>query len=226
MGGVELRLLFWNMRRQAQPAACVADLWAEHEPHVLVTAETPDELASVLLQRTPSLRNFSVGDRVGVFSPAVGTSLNPVLAGRYGEALELTLPESPTHLLVAVHIESPLWQPSSDDQGLAAENVRKFIEDAEEKIGHDRTIVVGDFNMDPFTPAMVDFRGLNAMSTRRLTQRGPRTLGGITRKTFTIRCGACSVTARSRRAATTSGGPARAATIGISSTRCCFAVAS
>lgn len=31
---------------------------------------------------------------------------------------------------------------------------------------------------------VVDFRGLNAMMTRRLTQRGPRTLGGITRKTF------------------------------------------
>lgn len=58
MSDVELRLLFWNMRRQAQAAEYAVELCAEHEPHVLVTAETPDELALMLQQRTPSLHNL------------------------------------------------------------------------------------------------------------------------------------------------------------------------
>ncbi len=184
MATTELRLLFWNMRRQAQAIACAVDLCAEHRPHVLLTAESPDGLLGELHRQNPEIRQVSVDERVRTFVVHPGLSVRRVRGSRYGEAFELSMPSLPTHLLVGVHVESSLWQPSPDDQGLTADEVHKFIEEAEKDVQHDRTIAIGDFNMDPFTPAMVDIRGLNAMLSLRTSRRGARTVGGVKRKMF------------------------------------------
>ena len=58
--------------------------------------------------------------------------------------------------------------------GLLAEDVRRV----ERKKGHGRTILIGDFNMNPFAVAMNMAPGMNAMMTENCTRNQSRTLQG------------------------------------------------
>jgi hypothetical protein len=61
--------------------------------------------------------------------------------------------------------------------------VAEFLRMAEHDAGHERTVVVGDFNMNPFEDGMVDSNGFGAMMTRALTVKRP-SAGGVERPLF------------------------------------------
>jgi endonuclease/exonuclease/phosphatase (EEP) superfamily protein YafD len=181
----ELRLLFWNMGQRSFALELAVELCRELRPHLFVTAETPDGLLNGLLADHPGARLISRTDRLRAIALAPELSISAIAGGHYAEAFTLQTSETcEQHLLVAVHVESQLWQQSPDDQGLVADQLHRFIEGVEARLGHGRTVVIGDFNMDPFSPAMVDIRGLNAMVTRRRAARGVRTARRIQRNTF------------------------------------------
>jgi hypothetical protein len=50
-----------------------------------------------------------------------------------------------------------------------AENLAEYIRDCEARLGHRRTFVVGDFNMNPFDPGMHLPDGFNGQMVRRLS---------------------------------------------------------
>jgi hypothetical protein len=52
-----------------------------------------------------------------------------------------------------------------------AQAIRDAEKLAEETAGNDRTVVVGDLNMNPFDDGLLDVRGLNALADRRTVQR-------------------------------------------------------
>jgi hypothetical protein len=81
-------------------------------------------------------------------------------------------------------LESQLHDKGDPDRARQrAHRCRAFVERVEEDTGHRRTAVYGDFNMNPFHHAMVNFDGLNAMSTAFRARRA-RVLAGVTRPTF------------------------------------------
>lgn len=91
--------------------------------------------------------------------------------------LRLALPGKPEILLAAVHLSSKL-QVSKDSQVLeCAELSRKIIEE-EEKAGHWRTIMVGDFNMNPFESGMIGATALHAVMSRDVAKRLTRVVQG------------------------------------------------
>lgn len=55
-----------------------------------------------------------------------------------------------------------------------AVNFGDELASAEEAIGHKRTILVGDLNMNPFDDGLVTTRGLHAVMTREIAQRPVR----------------------------------------------------
>lgn len=54
----------------------------------------------------------------------------------------------------------------------------KMIDSAERRIGHFRTVLVGDLNMNPFEKGVVGTMGLNATMVRRQAQKMTRTVQG------------------------------------------------
>ena len=64
-------------------------------------------------------------------------------------------------LIVAVHLPSKLYQ-TDDDQAFYARRLSEEISEQEKEIGHNRTMVIGDFNMDPFETGMILADGLHA----------------------------------------------------------------
>jgi hypothetical protein len=80
--------------------------------------------------------------------------------------------------LCFVHLGSPFgkWHKSSDAQNEAS-RLRERIEEFEADQSVSDTVILGDLNMDPYDPAMVHGRGLNAAMCRTIAARGTRTFG-------------------------------------------------
>jgi endonuclease/exonuclease/phosphatase family metal-dependent hydrolase len=78
-------------------------------------------------------------------------------------------------LLAVTHFPSKRYW---DDISQTAQCVElaNSIKLQEEEVGHSRTVLVGDFNMNPFEDGMVIAGGLHAVMSREVATRGARTV--------------------------------------------------
>ncbi len=80
-------------------------------------------------------------------------------------------------LLAVLHYPSRVnWD--RDDQTLESPMLAQDTGRAEETAGIFRTILVGDFNMNPFDPGMIGAQALHAVITKQLAQREDRDVRG------------------------------------------------
>ena len=85
----------------------------------------------------------------------------------------LKLPGLTDVLLAVTHFISKMhW--SEHDQGLECGPLAESIRKTEARVGHSRTILVGDFNMNPFEFGVVSAGGLHAVMSRRDAEREER----------------------------------------------------
>jgi Endonuclease/Exonuclease/phosphatase family len=174
--------LFWNLNRKPLLTQVVA-LCHEHDVDVLILAESvlsAEELREALNSGQRSqfqIPAVAPPSRLSFFMRYPRQSLRPVYDdGRI--AIRRFLPPSGFEILiVAVHLPSKLHG-TETDQTLNAPLISRVIDRAEAKVGHTRTVVVGDFNMNPFEPGLVGATGFHAVSDRRTAQRRTRTVSG------------------------------------------------
>lgn len=89
----------------------------------------------------------------------------------------LALPGLKDVLLGVLHLPSKLyWRDAS--QSSECYEVSRMIQETELQVGHSRTILVGDFNMNPFEEGFVSAVGLNAVMCKGIAQREARTVQG------------------------------------------------
>lgn len=175
--------LFWNLcGRRLEPV--LPRLATRHGIDVLMLAECVIPTAAMLnafntagagtFHRVPALasRGFDLYAR---FDPRC---FGPVLkeADHY-IIRSLTPPNGLPIVLAMAHLASPLRK---DRQARHSRCIgfAQAIRDAEKAAGNDRTVVVGDLNVNPFDDAMLDVRALNALADRRTVQRkNPRRFG-------------------------------------------------
>jgi len=78
-------------------------------------------------------------------------------------------------LLAITHFPSKReW--SGDSQAHECINLAEDIKREEKSIGHSRTILVGDLNMNPFETGMVSAKGLHAVMSKAIARKGHRTV--------------------------------------------------
>ena len=83
----------------------------------------------------------------------------------------------PGFLLAATHLPSKLYTESYDREE-AARSLAQAIARTEDTVGHCRTILVGDLNMNPFEYGVTGRVTLNAVMTRIIAQRLHRVTNG------------------------------------------------
>lgn len=83
-----------------------------------------------------------------------------------------------TDILVAInHFPSKLFM-SSSSQAFECVTLVSDLKKAEEKIGHSRTILVGDLNMNPFENGIISAMGLHAVNSKNVAIRKSRIVQG------------------------------------------------
>ncbi len=170
------RVLFWNVQRK-QLDGLVVSLIADHTPDVVVLVEPPPRS-----RHAPAgWRRVSQTERFSVFAkrPVRFTRrLDTEPTGRV-EFWHVEPPNEDDWLFVLVH--GPDRRNATDDtRRLLFGQIRDVIRMLEARLGHRRTVVLGDLNANPHDPAVLGADGLHAIGVKRvrgLTDRAIRNAG-------------------------------------------------
>jgi hypothetical protein len=171
--------LFWNINGKSLQRSIV-NLSAAHEVDVVILAESGLTPAAVLTalneQDTVGYHfPFSQCERVSIYTRFSREFLTPLFETPRLTVRQLTLPGRTEILVAAVHFPSKLYF-TDFDQGFECTQLSQEIRRVEEQVGHSRTLLVGDLNMNPFDAGVVSASGLNAAMTRDIALRRTRTV--------------------------------------------------
>ncbi len=184
-----LKVMFWNVRKAVSPKV-IALAAQEHAPDIIVLAESTEpivELSSALNHRggaqyyVPPGLPPDVRRQLRILARFTPDTLKPVYDGHGISALRIETGVFPPLTLIAVHLRSKL-NIDPEDQTLAATEIREQVEDVESRVGDSRTVVVGDFNMNPFERGVVSSNGFHAVMSRQIAKRDFRTVANVSRK--------------------------------------------
>ncbi len=173
--------LFWNIK--GKPISdLVVSLVEEHSTDILMLAESeidPGRLLRALNGQGFADFHFDPAPRgpVQLFTRTPVQFLRRIDDGSSYSIRELRMPDCIPVLLAVLHLPSRLFA-NEKSQDFECTVTARSVRDAEAKVGHDRTLVVGDFNMDPFSAGIVGAAGFNAAMHRKTANRGSRTIRG------------------------------------------------
>ena len=174
-------IAFWNFGGQRQ-LGTLLDLLIRYGVEILVIAEPGFDRAELIASYSratgqtlycPSLGHEIA--RVLFYSVFPNERFADVADRRYVSFKEYRPLVGQSVLLGAVHLPSKLRQDSKDLPFIAS-RVRKWVDEAEKQVGHERTILVGDFNMNPFEDGMVASDALHGVMDRRVAAKEKRTV--------------------------------------------------
>ena len=187
-----LNFLFWNIK-QKPIAPLISQLARERRVDILVLAECtidPMVLLGELNQHGTDdflfSDGFSVTDKFYVYTRFDHSWLQPVYDLRT-LGISIRRLEHPLYdddvILGMVHLPSKLYL-SEDNQSQLATRFREPIEDVENELGHSRTILFGDFNMNPFEKGMISSESFHAITDQVKAADIDRTVYDEIRKFF------------------------------------------
>ena len=171
--------LFWNLNGKPLGTEITA-LAQNHHVDMLVLSEFAGSPVSLLESLNTGKRpkfQFAPGlcQRIRIFTRFSSQFLTPTHESDWISIRRLTLPARMEILLVAAHLPSKLYS-SEDSQAFECVEFARTVREQEEKVGHQRTVVVGDLNMNPFEKGMVSANGLHAVMSREVAARMTRTV--------------------------------------------------
>lgn len=174
--------LFWNLNRKPL-LSLVTNLVLQHGVDILILTECLIPTESLLIELNHATgRRFHFSQNIGCKKVQIYCSFLPQFIEAKFETHRLTirhvnLPGVNDILLVCIHFPSKLyWKESS--QAIECTALANNIKNEEMKIGHRRTVLVGDLNMNPFEDGVVSASGLHGVMTRNIAGKGKRIVQG------------------------------------------------
>jgi endonuclease/exonuclease/phosphatase family metal-dependent hydrolase len=173
------RFLFWNIQGKALPQL-IADSAQEHAVDIIVLAESTGsaEMLLTALNRDRSTFELCPGilcDSITIFANFQSSFMVTKSESARVSIRHLSLPARQDILLAAAHLPSKLHF-SDDSLIFECTNLARMIADEERTVGHKRTILLGDLNVNPFETGMVGTGGLHSVMSRSVALKRTRTV--------------------------------------------------
>ena len=165
-----LTCIFWNVNR-ADRTDLICRLALEKESDVIVLAESGSDRERLLQNLRENVGDsfqqpVATVDRVQLFARHHEMDLREIYGDVSGRvSIRLLKMAGAEFLLAVVHLQSKM-NLDGQDQLAEATTLADAIRREEKLRGHERTVVVGDFNMNPFDSGVVAANGFHAMMTR------------------------------------------------------------
>jgi hypothetical protein len=180
-----LTFLFWNLK--TRNASTLASLARAHHVDIIILAECPVLPGDMLVALNRGTADYSYAQsgchKINLYTrfsdqfvlPVMDTTVATITGDDYS-LRRVALPGGRQEfLLCAVHFSSKLWQTPGDQTAFAFPFARRLAR-AEEAVKHQRTLLVGDLNMNPYEDGVVMTQGLHATPSRRIARRERRTV--------------------------------------------------
>jgi hypothetical protein len=178
-----LRFLFWNLNKKPLGGR-ITRLLRTHAVDVLMLVECADSVADIsnlIATATDGHLKFapSEADKIFVFTASTVGQVEEQFVDPPGSITvrRLDLPQQTGLLLAVLHLPSRMnWSPGA--QAMHSVELAREIRTVEADVGHQRTIVVGDLNQNPYDPGLVGAQGFNAVMTKQLVRLQERVVQG------------------------------------------------
>lgn len=179
------RFLLWNMdaRREVDDeqrpfGQLLSGLASEHDIDVLLLVECSLPAARILprLESEPGYHVIPAPDRFRVFARFSPAYMKPIDAPLMGDRLglwHLALPLQKDAIIALVH-GLDRRNNGTAKRELFLSQVVSQVSWAEKELGHERTVVAGDFNANPFEPELGSTSGMHAVMSSDLASLEPR----------------------------------------------------
>ena len=186
----ELNFLFWNVNRKNLVTE-ISNIALKHNIDIIILAEcvkvNSSELLSTLNNQdvlfSPNHPD-SVCEKIKIYSKFDSTFIAPHEENARMTIRKLELPLFETINIVAVHLPDKSSYSSNSQSinaALEADNIKHF-EMSDNNT--DKTIIVGDFNMNPFEEGMINANGFHAVMSSEVAKNEKRMVHGIEYKFF------------------------------------------
>ena len=175
-----ISMLFWNINKKNNKNI-VVNLARKYKIDVLMLVECliePGELLSELNSETSDYY-YAPGNctRIHIYSKFSHEFIKPVFETDRLTIRHLALPAREDILLAVTHFQSKLRLDEAEaNQFPECINLASYINKEEHEIGHSRTVLVGDLNMNPFEDGVVAAAGLHGVMSRRIAEKRKRTI--------------------------------------------------
>ena len=165
-----MNLLFWNINKKS-PLKEIKILCDSYDVDILVLAENELKDEDILYYLNEdfiapnnyNLPKISFYTRIHKFQIVDD---NPF----WGSIRKITHPSGIEILLVAVHLPSKCYKDESEQSFIAIE-VAQEIDKREQEQNHTHTLVMGDFNMNPFEKGMISSAGFHGVMDKKIATK-------------------------------------------------------
>jgi len=175
-----INFLFWNVHNKPLLSSIVK-LAFRHEIDVLLLIENTIHSAQLLIELNQKEARYHYApdkisdenEKIHIFTKFSSNFIRPIFKSERLTIRRLKLPLYKEILLAVTHFPSKLhW--SNESQAFECVELANSIKMAESQVGHSKTVLVGDLNMNPFEDGVVSANGLHAVMTRQLAAKKKR----------------------------------------------------
>ena len=174
-----MNILFWNIQGKRLARDLLAQAVSLHQIDIVAIAEAPEQGPRWLIPALAAIgpfRSTQLESRLQVFS------LSPLSLRAMGESPHTSIcsvraAHGSTLLLALAHLPSKLHRDATDQETITR-GLSEHLREMEGKVGHSRTVLIGDLNANPFEPSLAKVDGLHAVMSQAVARRGSRTCYG------------------------------------------------
>jgi len=182
-----MKYSFWNTNRKNLDNV-ICDIVTEFSCDVISIAEYGGNIKELIVQlNKDKLTYYKVDDianqRVMIITKYKTSQIEDLYDAGYFTIKRIPHDALGMHIIAFVHLPSKLHV---DDltRFTTAQRLKSEIERIEEEQKCDRTIVIGDFNMNPYEAGMSGASALHCLSSREIVKKRHRTVLGKTHTMF------------------------------------------
>ena len=176
-----MNFLFWNLKNRDLDDHLV-DIKNAHDIDIFILAEHQDQKSKTVNKFASHGYNTFVVPKIACkkitmyyFTPSLIFSPGP--ESDYYTLKRIKSPNSIQFILAMVHLPSKMYK-NEQDLKVESSYLKNDIETLEKKTGVDATIVVGDFNMNPYEGGMISAKSLHSLPCKRVASQSERTISG------------------------------------------------
>jgi len=183
---IKINFLYWNANNN-NISLYIAEVCMENEIDVLILAEHKSVDIDYLIRKLREnnlyfkVENIAPNSRILLLHKTEGM-VKTIKESRYYSVFKLNSDKEEI-LIFAVHLPSKYAQEASDLNMYTSQIVREF-QQLEEEREISKSLVVGDFNMNPFDEGMVSALGFNAIMCPDIAKKKSRKVLNEERKFY------------------------------------------
>lgn len=172
-----LRVLFWNTHKNIAINPIIYDLIVENNISIIVLAEyvanSEELLKALLFEHGINMEGYySSCERIKIFG------IHETVEARFDSDHATIQVFNKKDILCCVHLNSKIYSDNEEHREILIEQIMHEIQNVEKDLQTQNTIIVGDFNLNPYDSSCINARYFHGLPVYEEAKRKTRVVAG------------------------------------------------